>query len=105
VKTVEIKLMELLKQLLNHIIKTYNASIYWIDDEAPEFFTHIVLRNDTTSFSLYKTNKTHLVDLDLMSIKDLESKNPDADNYYICSYLGAKCFDDYVSRIKEYFEG
>ena len=98
--------MELFTQLLNHIIKTYNASIYWIDDEAPEVFTHFVLRNDTTSFSLSKTYKTHLGDLDLMSIKDIESGNiEDAGNYLICADMNAKCFDDYVSLIRKYFEG
>lgn len=96
--------MELFTQLLNHIIKTYDASIYWIDDENPEV-THFVLRNDTTSFSLSKTYKEHLVDLNLMSLKDIEENLDDiAEGYFILADLDAKCFDDYVSRIRKYFE-
>lgn len=100
--------MKLLTQLLNHIIKTYGASIYWIDDEDPGAYTHIVLRNDTTSFSLNRFNlgKKGLidVDLDLISLEELKSETRIGDSYTIYARFDANCFDDYVTFMKEYFD-
>jgi hypothetical protein len=97
-------------KLLNHVIETYNAKIYWVASAR-----HVVLRTDKVSLAFMLLDPTDMSDvtIHLVLIDDYNDGHCNSewsiyDEMWFDSDEGPICrpctYDDYVAFIKEYFE-